>query len=132
MMASIVDSLQLDKLPVNWFDFAVLFVLALGLFRGRKNGMTKEVLRVFQWLALVIVCGLCYVNAAPLIANVTAWDTSTSYIAAYMGIAFLIWMVFHFLKKVLVPRLTGSNIFGGGEYYLGMISGMVRFTCILI
>ena len=28
-------------------------------------------------------------------------------------------------------RLTGSNIFGSGEYYMGMFSGMVRFACMI-
>ena len=60
MIASIFDSVSLEKLPVNWFDAAVLLILAFGLFRGRKNGMSKETMRVSQWVALVIVCGLFY------------------------------------------------------------------------
>ena len=34
------------------------------------------------------------------------------------------YLVFHALKKILMPRLTGSNFFGSGEYYLGMASGV--------
>jgi len=132
MIAAITDSLTLDKLPVNWFDAAVLLVLSLGLFFGRKHGMTKEVMRVFQWLAVVIVCGLFYETAAQALVNFTAWDTATSYVSAYLLLAFLVWLVFMGLKRYFVPRLTGSNVFGGAEYYLGMISGMVRTTCMLI
>jgi hypothetical protein len=29
-------------------------------------------------------------------------------------------------------KLVGSDVFGSGEYYLGMIAGLVRYTCILI
>ena len=130
-MAAISDSLTLDKMPVNWFDAAVLLVLSLGLFFGRKHGMTKEVIRVFQWLALVIVCGLFYETAAQALINLTAWDTATSYVSGYLLLAFLVWVVFMGLKRYFVPRLTGSNVFGGAEYYLGMISGMVRTACML-
>jgi len=131
MIAAITNSLTLDKLPVNWFDAAVLLVLSLGLFLGRKHGMTKEVMRVFQWLALVIVCGLCYETAAQAVVNIAAWDKATSYVTGYLILAFLVWLVFLGLKRVFVPRLTGSNVFGGAEYYLGMFSGMVRSACML-
>ncbi|MGD0253800.1 MAG: CvpA family protein [Verrucomicrobiota bacterium] len=131
MIAAITDSLELDKLPVNWFDAAVLLILVLGLFRGRKNGMTKEVLWVFQWLSVVIVCGLCYERVAQALINIAAWKKPTSYVAGYLIVAFLVWFVFLVIKKIFAPRLTGSNVFGSGEYYLGMFSGMIRFACMI-
>jgi uncharacterized membrane protein required for colicin V production len=132
MIAAITDSLTLDNLPVNWFDAAVLFVLGLGLFLGRKHGMTKEVMRVFQWVTVVVVCGLFYETAAQALVNFTAWDKASSYVTGYLLLAFVVWLVFVALKKAIVPRLTGSNIFGGSEYYLGMFSGMVRSACMLV
>ena len=131
MIATITDSLTLDKLPVNWFDAAVLLVLGLGLFFGRKHGMTKEIMRVFQWLAVVIVCGLFYETAAQAVVNIAAWDKATSFVTGYMILAFLVWLVFLGLKRYFVPRLTGSNVFGNAEYYLGMFSGMIRSACML-
>jgi hypothetical protein len=52
-------------------------------------------------------------------------------VTGYLLLAFLVWLVFVVLKKAIVPRLTGSNIFGGSEYYLGMFSGMVRSACMI-
>src|SRR5690242_21183065 len=51
-----------DALPIsfNWFDLVVVVVLLFGLFRGRRNGMAKEILPLMQWLVLVPVCGLGY------------------------------------------------------------------------
>ena len=131
MIAAFIDSLKLDKLPFNWFDVTVLLVLVMGLVRGRKNGMSKEVLRTFQWLALVLVCGFFYETAAQLLINTTAWSKLNSYLAGYLILACLVWLVFAVLKKALRPSLTGTNLFGNGEYYLGMMSGMVRFACII-
>ena len=132
MIAGIIDSLTLDNLPVNWFDAAVLLVLALGMYLGRKHGMTKEVVRVFQWLALVIVCGLFYETVAQALVNFAACDKATSSVSGYLLLAFLVWLVFVGLKKYFIPRLTGSNVFGGAEYYLGMVSGLVRSACMLL
>ena len=131
MNAAITNSLTLAKLPVNWFDAAVLLVLGLGLFLGRKHGMTKEILRGLQWVALVVVCGLFYEVAAQALVNIAAWDKATSYVSGYLVLAFLVWVVFVFVKKAFVPRLTGSNLFGSAEYYLGMFSGMIRSACML-
>jgi hypothetical protein len=45
---------------------------------------------------------------------------------------FVIFLIFILVKKGLMPRLTGSNFFGRAEYYLGMLSGLVRYACILL
>jgi hypothetical protein len=86
---------------------------------------------VVQWVSLVVVCGLFYEAAAQPLVNIAAWSKPTSLVSSYMILAFLVWLAFVVIKKILVPRLTGSNVFGGGEYYLGMFSGMIRFACIL-
>jgi hypothetical protein len=44
---------------------------------------------------------------------------------------FLVFLVFHTLKKIIQPRLTGSNFFGSGEYYLGMMSGLIRYASMI-
>ena len=125
------SSVSLDRLPVGWFDGVVLVVLVLGFFRGRKNGMTKEVLPMFQWLATVLLGGLGYETAGQFFINVAKLDKLAAYICGYLGLAMLVFIAFGFLKKMLLPKLTGSTIFGSAEYYLGTISGVIRFACIL-
>jgi hypothetical protein len=131
MIAVATQSFALDKLPFDWFDVALVAVLAFGLLRGRKNGMTKEVLPMFHWLATVLVCGLAYDMVGQLLINVSGWTALTCYLLGYFSLMFVVYLVFHTLKKIIQPRLTGSNFFGSGEYYLGMVSGMIRFACML-
>ena len=38
----------------SWFDVALVLVIAFGVWRGRRNGMTKEILPLTEWLAIVI------------------------------------------------------------------------------
>jgi len=49
-----------ENLPFNWFDIALVIVLFIGLRRGRKNGLSAELLGALQWLALVFACAFAY------------------------------------------------------------------------
>jgi hypothetical protein len=56
----------------------------------------------------------------------------TSYLIAYVAGALAIFFLFLGIKRVLSGKLVGSDIFGRSEYYLGMGSGVVRFSCMLL
>jgi len=126
------NSLSLDNLPVGWFDLALVVILVFGLFRGRKNGMTKEVIPLFQWISIVVVAGLVYEIVGDEIINLSGWEKLPAYLTAYLALTLVVWIIFTMIKKPLMPRLTGSNFFGHSEYYLGMISGLIRYACILL
>jgi hypothetical protein len=132
MIAADVQNFALDKLPVNWFDALVLGLLVAGLFRGRKNGMSKEILPLLKWLTLVLVSGFFYPMAAQLLVNSAGCGKSASYILGYLLLAFVIIIVFMIFKRLLGSRTSENNFFGSSEYYLGMVAGMVRFACALL
>ena len=46
---------MLKNFTLSWFDLVALAVLVVGLFRGRKRGMSEELLDVFQWLLIVVI-----------------------------------------------------------------------------
>ncbi|HUB87257.1 MAG TPA: CvpA family protein [Verrucomicrobiae bacterium] len=122
----------LNNLPFGWFDVAAVAILAFGFFRGRKNGMTKEVLPMLQWVCTIIVCGLGYEMAGAIFINTFQMSKTVSFVLGYLVLTLIVYFVFMLLKNSLTPRLTGSNIFGSSEYYLGMISGMIRYACLII
>ncbi len=125
-------SMSLDHLPVGWFDGALFVVLVFGFFRGRKHGMTKEVLPMFQWLATVLLAGLAYELAAQPFINVANLGMTAGCILGYLSLALVVFLVFSYLKKFFTPRLEGSNVFGSAEYYLGTTAGVIRFVCMLL
>src|SRR5262249_2481101 len=45
--------------------------------------------------------------------------------------AVAVFLIFSLVERKFAPGLTGSDIFGRSEYFLGMASGMLRFACIL-
>jgi hypothetical protein len=130
------------KMLFNSFDVALVLLLAFGYWRGRRNGMTKEVLPMFYWVATVVVAGLGYSYLGDLLTQQGVGrklfsgsgfkEKTAVYILAYLILAGLVRFAYTFVKKFFKPRLEGSNVFGSTEYYLGMTSGVIRYACIML
>ena len=129
------------KMFFNTFDVFLVLALAFGFWRGRKHGMTKELIPVSLWLGIVVCAGVgCellgdmliqtgYVRA---IFQNSMSERTAAYLTGYLLITGLVVLVFSFVKKVVKRKLEGSNVFGGSEYYFGIISGVVRYFCIVL
>ena len=129
-----------DKLTLGWFDVAFVLLLAFGLWRGRKRGMSKELLPVLMWLGIVIGGAAGYqllgdeLLATGYIRKVfgtTFVLRTASYITAYLAIAFVVWVIFAIIKNLFKHKVEGANAFGSGEYYLGMAAGVARIACMV-
>lgn len=124
---------SLDQLPINLFDLLLIVVLTVGLLQGRKHGMSEELLSLLQWLAIIFGCAVIYQPAADLIAQFTnMFSRLTCYLVAYLLGAIAVSLVFLGIRRSLGGKLMGSDIFGRSEYYLGMGSGLLRFSCMLL
>jgi uncharacterized membrane protein required for colicin V production len=117
---------------LNWFDAAVAVWLIIGIFRGRKHGMSQELLPVTQWIAIIIVTSLFYLQLAHVMADYTKLTLWPCAIICYVVIGCFVYAMLGKLKKKLDDAFQEGDYFGKGEYYLGMTSGVIRFTCILI
>ena len=124
--------MNLTSLPVNAFDIVLLAVLAVGIWRGRKHGMSEELMNLAKWLAVVIGCGFLYEPAGRWVAQSSPFSLMASFILVYTGGALLILSVFGFFKRQFGGKLVGSDLFGRSEYYLGMGSGLVRCSCMVL
>jgi uncharacterized membrane protein required for colicin V production len=125
--------MSLDQLPINLFDFVVIVVLLAGIARGRKHGMSEELMSLLTWLAILFGCAAIYEPGGQVLAQYTNMFSRLScYLVAYVGGALLVLLLFAGIKRALGGKLLGSDIFGRAEYYLGMGSGLVRFTCVLL
>jgi uncharacterized membrane protein required for colicin V production len=121
-----------STLPFNLFDILLVVVLVAGLVHGRKHGISLELPSMIKWVCLVLVCAFVYGPAGNLISAAGEFDLLPCYLTAYLGVALLLFLLFSILERRLISRLTGSDIFGRGEYFLGMGSGMLRFVSILL
>ena len=123
----------MGKIPVNWFDLAVVAILIIGALRGRKRGMSQELLPLLKWITIVIVCGFFYKPVAVFISGFsTMFSEWLSVVVAYLGLAFVVFVLFSLISRSLGGKIIGSDVFGGAEYYLGIGSGILRWACMLI
>ena len=121
-----------NKFPVNWFDLVVVAVLVVGVLRGRKRGMSQELVDLIQWIAIICGGAFLYLPVGKMFAQTTSSSLLFSYVFVYLGIAVVIKLFFLMIKRSAGGKLVGSDVFGGAEYYLGMFAGMVRFACVLL
>jgi uncharacterized membrane protein required for colicin V production len=127
-----MNSLSLQHSPLNWFDLLVVVTILLGMRQGRKNGMSVELLPMLQWLAIVILGAALYRPLGDMLADSSPMPHLFCYITFYIIVAIFVKTAFSLLKKAAGGKLTGSNLFGRAEFYLGMIGGAVRYLCVLV
>lgn len=131
-----------DRLAFNWFDLVLVVMLAIGYIRGRKNGMSREVMIAPKWVVMVAVGGLGYTVLGDLLIQQGIIrsvfpghmfkESTAAYVSAYLLLALVVAVIFSYVKKKYAEKIAGSSMFGSGEYYLGMLAGMVRYACMLI
>lgn len=124
--------MNLDKLPMNWFDVLVLVLLLVGWQRGRKHGMSVECVAMLKWIVVIIAAALVYEPMGLWLTTVVPLSKLVAYILCYLLAAGAVAGLFILVKRSIDGKLTGSDAFGRAEYYLAMPAGMVRFMCVLI
>ncbi len=122
----------LKSFTPNWFDLLVLVLLVVGFVRGRKRGMSEELLDVLKWLLIVVVSAWFYKPVGQFLGGFLHFQPLFSKLLGYSLIGVVIYLAFLLIKRAVGEKLVGSDLFGRMEYYLGMGSGMLRLTCMLM
>lgn len=119
-------------MPVNWFDVFVVLMLFAGYVRGRKNGMSQELLPLFKWIFLIGVCSIAYEPLGLWLAPLLGVGKLFGFVFAYCLVATVVAVLFVALSQSVGEKLKGSDTFGKGEFYLAMPAGIIRFACITL
>lgn len=117
---------------LTWFDLLLVGMVMYGIFRGRKRGMSEEMLDVFQWLAIIVLGALFYGPIGRLISFGANIGLFYGYVIAYGLLAITIKLTFSAVKRAVGEKLVHADAFGNFEYYLGMFAGALRLFCILL
>jgi uncharacterized membrane protein required for colicin V production len=124
--------MSFGKNQLNWFDLLVIGLVVFGLWRGRKRGLSEELLDVLQWLSIVVIGALMYRPVAAALSGATRLPAFYANVLSYVTIALAIKLLFGLVRRAAGTKLVQSDAFGRFEYYLGMVAGVVRFSCILL
>jgi uncharacterized membrane protein required for colicin V production len=127
MFAAIMTKLETPPSPGNWFDGVVLVMLMIGIIRGRKRGMSEEVLSLLQVLTVIVVCGHYHQPLGKFFADFAPTTVVFANVFVYVTMLLVIVILFSAVKRVVGEKLVGSDLFGRLEYYLGMVAGAVRY-----
>jgi uncharacterized membrane protein required for colicin V production len=129
------------KMLFNWFDVALVGIVIFGFWRGRKHGMSKEFVPLVQWLVTIFSGAFGYQPLGDELIRLGVIrdvfqqnfvELTAAYFSAYLIIAFVVAVIFSTFKRKAKAKLEGSTMFGGGEYYLGIMSGVLRYFCLVI
>ena len=124
--------MKFSGFTLTWFDLLLVGLLIFGFLRGRKRGMSEEMLDVFQWLTIIVVGALLYAPVGKLISMGGNIGLFYGYVIAYGFVALMIKLTFSALKRAVGEKLVHADAFGNFEYYLGMLAGMLRCFCVLL
>jgi len=124
--------MQWQNISFGPFDLVVVIIILVGFLRGRKHGMSEELLPLFQWLVIIIVGGYTYAYFGKLLRTVSGMDLTLAYVVSYVTLAALTKWVFTVVKHMLGDKLLTSDAFGRAEYALGITAGILRYACILL
>jgi uncharacterized membrane protein required for colicin V production len=122
----------MKNLEFNYIDVVILVILVVGIFRGRKRGMSEELLTFLQWLIIVFVGCRIYEPVGQLLKSQVPFSLLTCYVTVYLLFAVIVKIIFSQIQRATGEKLLGSNFFGDSEYYLGMLAGMIRFACVIL
>lgn len=123
---------KIDFAKFNYFDIIAIVWLLVGMWRGRKRGLSQELLPTLQWIGIVVVCGLFYWPLSQFLKPYIQFSILWCNITAYFLIAVGIHVIYLWFKQMLAAKLVEKDAFGQAEYYLGMVAGVVRFACMLL
>ncbi len=122
----------MNGLPLSWFDIVVGVLLIVGIVRGRKLGMSGELLPLLQWAGIVVGGAFGYAPLGAKFYQFIPIGALWCNVLAYLAIAAAVTTVFSMLKRKVGERITSGELFGKGEYYFGMVAGGVRYALIVV
>jgi len=94
--------------------------------------MSEELLDVIKWVTVLVVAALFTQPAGQMLSDASVFSLLSCYIFVYTLIVVGLKVLFGLLRKQIGDKLVSSDFFGSAEYYLGMVAGAVRYTCVII
>ena len=130
-----------QNFELSWFDMILAGLLAFSIWRGRRRGLTKELLPFIQWTTILLAATFGHIPLAGiyeqqgLITSVfghTYTVHTAALLSAYLSIFFVVLLFFLIIRRPVHRKLEGSNIFGSLEYYGGTVAGLLRYISMVL
>lgn len=113
------------------FDILLILVIGLGWWRGKVRGISEELLDFLQWLVIIVAAGFLYEFVGGWLAG-AGLSLLYANMGGYLLVVIVVSVLFGFIKKSVGNKLVDSDFFGGWEYRLGSLAGVIRCLCMWI
>src|SRR5262245_44630367 len=90
----------------GWVDFAIVVLLGVGLWRGRKRGMSEELLDILKWAIIVVAAALLYEPGGRLLAKASVFSLVSCYVFAYFLVVALTFGLFALIRSSLGSKIV--------------------------
>jgi uncharacterized membrane protein required for colicin V production len=124
--------MNLPNFTISWVDMITVLVILVGILRGRKRGLSEELLDTVQWVTIIVACAYSYRIIGDFLHQKPLLSQLSYYVLSYILVALVIKGLFALLKRQIGQKLVSGDAFGRGEYYLGMMAGTLRWTCMYL
>jgi len=119
-------------LSIGWVDFLTLLVICVGILRGRKRGLSEELLDTTMWVTIIVAGAFLYRVMGKFFIQKPLLSLLSYYMMSYILVAIGVKIVFVLIKRKFGQKLVESDMFGRLEFYGGMMAGTVRFLCMFL
>src|SRR6186713_161218 len=93
---------------VGWVDFVTLLVICIGIVRGRKRGLSEELLDTTMWLIIVVAGALLYRTIGNVLIQKPILSLLTFYMLSYIAVALAVKIIFVLIKRKFGQKLVES------------------------
>lgn len=124
--------MDLSGFSLAWFDLVAVALIFVGIFHGRKNGMSQELFNTMKWLAMLTLSALIYLPIGKLILRFIPIDPMYGYVGAYILSNVALKAIFVTVRKKVKDKMSDSDVFGRAEFPLGMVAGAFQYACMLV
>lgn len=123
---------MMGGLTVGWVDFVTILVICIGIVRGRKRGLSEELLDTLMWVIIVVAGAFLYRVMGNILIQKPILSLLTYYMLSYIVVALAVKSIFVLIKRKFGQKMVESDMFGRLEFYGGMGAGSVRFLCMYL
>ncbi len=117
---------------VGWVDFVTLLVICIGIVRGRKRGLSEELLDTIMWVIIIVAGAFLYRTMGDFLIQKPILSLLTYYMLSYIVVALTVKIIFVLIKRKFGQKMVESDMFGRLEFYGGMAAGVVRLSCVYL
>ena len=112
-------------------DWIILILLLLGVFRGWRTGLVKQIISIGGLVAGLLIAKLCYAMVGDALAPHLGNQTTLAQILAFILIWIAVPAILGLLGELVTTVLDKLFVLGTVNSILGALLGLIKFQLII-